>query len=539
MHRLLWFVFSLCELFCACSLHLQRSEHNVFRHQTVLSNKKLKLVSLKGRSELAMKTFGMTESLVSNIDQQVEDENQDSPLLHLVSNVDRYGKWSKWSECVRRSCIQYRYRRCADNSWKHVYLSDFGKHKCPSAFIMETRECTKREACLVSETFHNCGIRPLYMNVDFKVMGGESSFSNSWPWMVRLTIKSTSDNTMKMCGGTLITSQWILTAAHCFSNLAKNITFDEKDSHDVDGFVLAHLADHRVSVLEQSQRDHLVEEIVLHYDYHEGQANNGADIALLYMEKPVEGHPKVKVACMPVDFTVPDLGTDCYTVGWGQSEAGFIDQMTGAMTQPQTSDVLRQVGVTVWNTTECSKYYGNLDEKRTLCAGSKGKGACFGDSGGGLYCRSPYSRAWFVAGVTSFGARDSCGHIPDVYTSVTAHRDWIWGIITGSTSELDMYSEQLGFEGKLMERIKGKAEGGELDDLIAEIDRKLMEKIENAVAGDESVDTIADKDQSVTTEMETEESMITEVKRNLTERIKRAPERGGLPDTTAGETGIM
>ncbi|CAH8512399.1 unnamed protein product [Dicrocoelium dendriticum] len=232
----------------------------------------------------------MTESLVTNIRQQVEDESQDSPLLHLVSNVDRYGKWSKWSKCVRRSCIRYRYKRCVDDSWKHVYLSDFGKHKCPSAFIVATRKCRKRAACLIPETFHNCGIRPLYMNVGFKVVGGESSFSNAWPWMVRLSITSTSDNTVRMCGGTLITSRWILTAAHCFSNLVKNVTFDRTNSQEFDGFVSAHFANHRVSKLEQSQMDIFVKEIVLHYDFNEGQENNGADIALLYMEKPVTVH---------------------------------------------------------------------------------------------------------------------------------------------------------------------------------------------------------------------------------------------------------
>ncbi|KAJ7383521.1 hypothetical protein OS493_027687 [Desmophyllum pertusum] len=59
-----------------------------------------------------------------------------------------------------------------------------------------------------------CGVRP----VDFRarIVGGKSSTRGWWPWQIGLYTVNNKGNDVLICGGALISGQWILTAAHCF-----------------------------------------------------------------------------------------------------------------------------------------------------------------------------------------------------------------------------------------------------------------------------------------------------------------------------------
>ncbi|CAN7975025.1 unnamed protein product, partial [Ixodes persulcatus] len=61
------------------------------------------------------------------------------------------------------------------------------------------------------------------------------------------------------------------------------------------------------------------------------------------------------------------------------------------------------------------------DSKIMFCAGSPGKDACQGDSGGTALKKEGNSS--ILVGVVSFG--EDCGVDPGIYTRVTAYTDWI------------------------------------------------------------------------------------------------------------------
>lgn len=56
--------------------------------------------------------------------------------------------------------------------------------------------------------FPVCGITPL----NTRIVGGEDAPPGSWPWQVSLQRFGGH-----FCGGSLINSEWVMSAAHCFS----------------------------------------------------------------------------------------------------------------------------------------------------------------------------------------------------------------------------------------------------------------------------------------------------------------------------------
>lgn len=59
----------------------------------------------------------------------------------------------------------------------------------------------------------NCGQRPLQSG--FKIVGGTQSTPGDWGWQVLMLVRGSF-----ICGGSLLNSQWVITAAHCAAGLA-------------------------------------------------------------------------------------------------------------------------------------------------------------------------------------------------------------------------------------------------------------------------------------------------------------------------------
>ncbi|XP_006785543.1 elastase 2 like [Neolamprologus brichardi] len=246
---------------------------------------------------------------------------------------------------------------------------------------------------------YGCGL-PTIPPVISRVVGGHDVKPHSWPWQVSLQYNS-AGNWRHTCGGTLISDQWVLTAAHCISSsreyrvaLGKHNLLETEDG----------------SVLVGTSN------IIVHEDWNSFFIRN--DIALIKLESSVNFSDTVMASCLPeAEFVLPN-NESCYITGWGRLFTGG-----------PIADILQQALLPVVDYPTCSKpdWWGSQVKETMVCAGGDGVVAgCNGDSGGPLNCMNA-AGVWEVHGIVSFGSGLSCNYPkkPTVFTRVSSYIDWI------------------------------------------------------------------------------------------------------------------
>ncbi|WP_316157958.1 serine protease [Cupriavidus sp. BIC8F] len=243
--------------------------------------------------------------------------------------------------------------------------------------------------------------RPLSTR-EIEVIGGRIVSSGESPWQVAL-VSSIGTNHVEgvFCGGTLIDSQWVLTAGHCLYDpkncvqLTRQAFFVAYGSTDLGK---------KVSLMAPA-------ELRPGKGYSCGSKSN--DIALIGLREPVSMSAFVQLPSPAQAATLVVPGARFMTTGWGLTEANGWK-----------SRELLAVEVPVIQYDACKAHYGSVLPAKAICAGEVGKDACTGDSGGPLYQRMTDGRA-VQLGIVSFG--DSCGKAtsPGVYTPVAEYLAWI------------------------------------------------------------------------------------------------------------------
>ncbi|XP_018364198.1 PREDICTED: chymotrypsin-1-like [Trachymyrmex cornetzi] len=220
------------------------------------------------------------------------------------------------------------------------------------------------------------------------IVGGQTARPGEFPHQVSLRYKGNH-----VCGGSIIASTKILTAAHC-------VTFTQPPYED---FKVA-----TGSVSITAGELHNVEKIIVHPQYsdkYEDAWKN--DIAVIKLASPIQYNQFQKP--IPLVKSEPLPGQICSLSGWGRIR-----------TNGPLPSILQKMVQIVVTRDQCQKQ--NPDVPLTgshLCMLNRsGIGACQGDSGGPLICGGVQT------GVTSWVAPCAKGY-PDVYTDVYYHHTFI------------------------------------------------------------------------------------------------------------------
>ncbi|XP_054281294.1 serine protease filzig [Macrosteles quadrilineatus] len=249
-----------------------------------------------------------------------------------------------------------------------------------------------------------CGVRPLMKNG--RIVGGKGATFGEWPWQV-LVREATWLGlfTKNKCGGVLITSRYVITAAHCQPGFLASL--------------VAVFGEYDISGELESQRSvsKNVRRVIVHRQYDAATFEN--DIALLELESPVAFDSHIVPICMPQD-TDDFTGRMATVTGWGRLKYG------GGV-----PSVLQEVQVPVIENSVCQEMFHTAGHSKSiissfLCAGYANgqRDSCEGDSGGPLMVEREDGR-WVLAGTVSHGIKCAAPYLPGVYMRTTYYKPWL------------------------------------------------------------------------------------------------------------------
>lgn len=231
-----------------------------------------------------------------------------------------------------------------------------------------------------------------------KIIGGTDANIADFPWQVYY------ESGKYLCGGTIISENWIVTAAHCARN-------ENGSAIPVSEMFIKAGATNPYKVSEGKK--YQISEVIVHENFNNITLNN--DIALLRLELPVDvpnARPIKLVTGADVKEGATDPGVISWVTGWGLTDV-YPETFPYILQKVQLPIVSREQALTVWR---------NIPDNVIMAGYRSGsKDACNGDSGGPLVV--PVSGEYRLAGITSWGSEDCDTY--SAYTRVSSFENWI------------------------------------------------------------------------------------------------------------------
>ncbi|CAO2633414.1 Putative inactive serine protease 43 [Lemmus lemmus] len=239
-----------------------------------------------------------------------------------------------------------------------------------------------------------------------KFSHGRSSAVRKWPWQVSLQSRNEH-----VCGGSLISHQWVLTAAHCIYDheeykvmLGDNVLTSES----VNGTIVP------------------VKDIIYPSNF-DAQTMN-SDIALALLSFAVNYSSSIQPVCLPGEPSQAKNRTWCWVTGWNRENGESDTVFTSTLLQEARQNILLQK--------PCNQLFQsrlktseNLVMKGMICGQHvSGQSLCWGDSGSPLVCES--ENTWIQVGIVSWGINCDEVLVPLVYTDIAEYDAWLKHILS-------------------------------------------------------------------------------------------------------------
>ncbi|XP_038572921.1 plasminogen-like [Micropterus salmoides] len=228
-----------------------------------------------------------------------------------------------------------------------------------------------------------------------EIINGKKTKAKSMKYMA-----SVQNNKGHVCGGFLISEDFVVTAAHC----------DDKNPTSVV------LGTHNLKKVDDKTMRYTVKRCK-HPSYK--RLESGNDIMLLKLSR--KARPSKKVLIKPIQLPSRQINLkenqNCKVAGWGLTRTGG-----------QLVNDLQEVDVPIIKLEKCQKAWHNILPDNIICAGGYGtkKGFCQGDSGGPLVYKGK-----IAVGVVSFNSKNNCNYpdVPNIYTDISKFLPWIKEIL--------------------------------------------------------------------------------------------------------------
>ncbi|XP_013149278.1 PREDICTED: trypsin, alkaline C-like [Papilio polytes] len=233
-----------------------------------------------------------------------------------------------------------------------------------------------------------------------RIVGGQPAPIERYPAIVQVNALSISNAWVEYCAANILTTRYILSAAHCFHGFLyapsrRRIRAGTAEQH-VGGMVV------------------YVEREFNHPSY--GLLGMDGDITVVRLQSSLVYSPVIQQATIVAQGSqIPDNVPVVYA-GWG-----------AMWSNGPSSDILLDTTVYTVNNEVCTERYKNsprqdIVTENMICAGLLdvgGKDACQGDSGGPLYYGN------ILVGIVSFGEGCANATFPGVNAAVASYTDWI------------------------------------------------------------------------------------------------------------------
>jgi len=232
-------------------------------------------------------------------------------------------------------------------------------------------------------------------------INGEEVEPNVYPWFARSTLGSGWAG----CGGSLVTPEYVLTAAHCVEGRINNLK--NNGGYQI-GALCSPYGPDSSSNCQQGVESFGITEIIEHPNY------NGNTLRYDFALVRLDGSSTIAPVNMDPGDISPGyenlpLKQNLWPIGFGTDENGSV------------TNVLMHVNVNYVKQSTCNSNYNGDITDDMMCAADTNQDSCQGDSGGPLYD----SENDALVGVVSWGYGCALASYPGVYARVSNQFSWI------------------------------------------------------------------------------------------------------------------